>query len=49
MFRIFFSDCTAPFVIEIYTDATNDGTAAAANTEARGVCFEYTQVPCTGN
>ena len=31
-----FCDCTAPFQIRVKTDATNDGTAPTATTQARG-------------
>jgi len=35
-------DCTAPYSINVVTDATID----AANTLSRGVCLEYRHVPC---
>merc|ERR1712110_1057886 len=47
-------DCTAPFTVDIKTDAKGDegATAAAAAATAapgsRGVCIEYTQIPCSG-
>ena len=44
---IFFSDCTAPFIVNIVTDATADAIAATAAAPARGVCLEYRQIPCT--
>lgn len=39
-------DCTAPFTIDIFTDATIDGVAPAADAPARGLCLEYQQLPC---
>ena len=44
---LFFSDCTAPFIVNIVTDATADAIAATAAAPARGVCLEYRQIPCT--
>lgn len=44
-------DCTAPFSVQIVTDALADiGTAAGPNTvdNSRGVCLEWTQIPCQG-
>ena len=49
------TDCTSPFTVGIVTDAnsiadtTDSGTAANAAPDVgrRGVCLEYTQVPCT--
>ena len=46
------TDCTSPFTVGIVTDA--DATAAmtdatlnsAPDVGRRGVCLEYTQVPC---
>merc|ERR1712156_906867 len=42
-------DCTAPFQVAIVTDAMTDaGDAATANLlPSRGVCLEWTQIPCT--
>ena len=40
------TDCTAPFEVSIVTDATTDGTAATIAGSIRGVCLEYTQIPC---
>jgi len=39
-------DCTAPFTIDIFTDATIDGVAPVAAAPARGLCLEYQQLPC---
>ena len=36
------SDCTEPFIVNIYTDATAD----IATQVNRGVCFDYVQTPC---
>lgn len=39
-------DCTAPFALEFYTDATQD-TAGTANTAvSRGFCLDYQQIAC---
>ena len=32
-----FSDCSAPFAVQIYTDTTNDSQAPTATTMARGI------------
>jgi len=48
-------DCTAPFVVGIHTNSANSGTAADDGDQAdsaddaaqsRGICLEYSQVPC---
>jgi hypothetical protein len=40
-------DCTAPFSVYIKTDGLIDAaTTAAAVPNNRGVCLEYTQIPC---
>ena len=40
------TDCTAPFEVSIVTDATTDATAGTIAGSNRGVCLEYTQIPC---
>ena len=40
------SDCTAPFEVNIQTDATTDTDTANDQRTNRGVCLEYTQIPC---
>ena len=40
----FFLDCTRPFEVNFFTDAIAD--AMAAVLPNRGVCLEYTQLPC---
>merc|ERR1712050_19921 len=37
-------DCTFPFEVNIHTDAMAEAMSAATNN--RGVCLEYTQIPC---
>jgi len=37
-------DCTAPFIVEINTDATQELASTAGN--HRGACLDYTQVAC---
>ena len=46
--KIIISDCTPPFSVSIFTDdLTDNNNAAGANTDqSRGLCLEYTQVPC---
>jgi len=39
-------DCTAPFIVDVFTDATIDGVAPTAAAPARGLCLEYQQLPC---
>jgi len=40
-------DCTAPYGINVVTDAMSDTAANAANTAvSRGTCLEYRQLPC---
>ena len=43
-------DCTAPFMVEIETDNnigdTNVAIAIAQVTQSKGVCLEWTQIPC---
>ena len=41
-----FSDCTAPFIAQIVTDATTGAGADAATFVQRGICLEYKQIPC---
>lgn len=45
----FMLDCSAPFVVEIYTDATNDGSAPTAAAPSQGACLNYKQVACANN
>jgi len=40
-------DCTSPFTVGIVTDAGDDTDNSAPAVGARGLCLEYTQVPCT--
>ena len=40
-----FLDCTQPFRVQIYTDATV-AIAVTAATQQRGLCLEYKQLPC---
>ena len=40
------ADCTAPFIVDVFTDATIDGVAPTAAAPARGLCLEYQQLPC---
>lgn len=43
-------DCTAPFNLMIHTDAVSDTAKDAANSVlSRGLCLDYTQLPCTTN
>ena len=46
--RNFLLDCTAPFTIDVVTDATNTDGGDAVDVPAavgdRGVCLDYTQV-----
>ena len=39
----FVCDCSAPFIVDIYTDAIADDATATS----RGVCLEYRQIQCT--
>ncbi|XP_059097323.1 uncharacterized protein LOC131891710 [Tigriopus californicus] len=41
-------DCTAPFIVDIFTDEDVDaGDQATANpVQSRGLCLEYMQIPC---
>jgi len=39
-------DCTEPFIVGIHTDAIAD---AAPVTKSRGICLDYSQLPCTTN
>jgi len=39
-------DCTEPFIVGIHTDAIAD---AAPVTRSRGICLDYSQLPCTTN
>ena len=45
-------DCTAPFSVQIVTDALTDkADATTANDDpnnSRGLCLEWTQIPCQG-
>ena len=45
---LFFIDCTGPFEVGIHTDTTFDATGGTAQMTAsnRGVCLDYTQIPC---
>lgn len=38
-------DCTSPFIVRVYTDATQDN--GATTIASRGVCLDYSQLPCT--
>ena len=44
MTYLFVLDCTRPFEVNFFTDAIAD--AMAAVLPNRGVCLEYTQLPC---
>lgn len=37
-------DCSAPFLVNVVTDAANDG--AAATGSSKGLCLDYRQKPC---
>ena len=41
-----FSDCTAPFIAQIVTDATAGAGADPETFVQRGICLEYKQIPC---
>ena len=41
-----FSDCTAPFIVQIVTDAVPGAGDQMATKVQRGVCLEYKQIPC---
>ena len=45
-FLLLIADCTAPFIVDVFTDATIDGVAPTAAAPARGLCLEYQQLPC---
>jgi len=40
-------DCTLPFTVGIVTDAADEIDNSAPAVGARGLCLEYTQIPCT--
>ena len=40
----YYLDCTAPFVVEVKTNAA--GTGTEDDNTARGVCLEYSMIPC---
>ena len=42
----FFTDCTAPFTVGVVTDAIDEADNSAPAVGARGICLEYTQIPC---
>ena len=42
----FFTDCTAPFTVGVVTDAIDETDNSAPAVGARGLCLEYTQIPC---
>eukprot|EP00094_Tigriopus_californicus_P004914 TCALIF_04732-PA protein Name:"Protein of unknown function" AED:0.27 eAED:0.27 QI:0/0.5/0.57/0.85/0.5/0.57/7/149/231 len=46
--HIVIEDCTAPFIVDIFTDEDVDaGDQATANpVQSRGLCLEYMQIPC---
>jgi len=39
-------DCTAPFTVGVVTDAIDEADNSAPAVGARGICLEYTQIPC---
>jgi len=39
-------DCTSPFAVRIFTDMVSDEGAGDNKHVSRGVCLEYTQIPC---
>ena len=43
---LFFTDCTAPFTVGVVTDAIDEADNSAPAVGARGICLEYTQIPC---
>ena len=47
IFQNLIADCTAPFTVQIVTDAIAGAVAPAAILPGRGVCLEYTQLPCS--
>ena len=46
IFVIFITDCTAPFTVGVVTDAIDETDNSAPAVGARGLCLEYTQIPC---
>ena len=47
IFQNLIADCTAPFTVQIVTDAIAGAVAPAAILPGRGVCLEYQQLPCS--